>query len=286
MPYLGLFPDRNTAVSALSGCTAGFVAVMVAHPVETIKVRMQAQKTGYRWRDILTLVKNPYYGIAPHLPHYGAMNILRFGAYEFAKPLFGVRDGQTMCHWQRFACGSFSGLMVAGTLHPFFVVRTIQQANRIGFQETVSTLWNLEGVRGFFRTYDVNLIRLGVAFGVFFSSYAVVKERLSDRDGRLGALGRSLAGGITGVMTWSSIYPIDVLQSRLVTQPIGHRTYHRARDCAMDMYREGGLRIFTRGYSAVLIRAFPVNAILLPVSDFLRQWFFHNLPAGQAVWAS
>ena len=284
MPYLGVFPDRNTAVSALAGCTAGFIAVLVAHPVESIKVRMQANQTGFRWRDLASLVRNPYYGILPHLPHYAAMNVLRFGGYEFAKPLFGVRSGTEPTFAQRFGAGSFSGLIVAATLHPFFVVRVIQQANRYSFRDTLTQLWQREGMRGFYRTYDLNLLRLGFAFGVFFGAYPLVRERLAARFPEWPTLSRSLAGGCTGVLTWSSIYPLDVVQSRLVAQKIGDRSYTGARHCVQTMVAEGGWRIFGRGYSAVLIRAFPVNAILLPVADSCSGFYRQHLPEGRDVW--
>ena len=85
----------------------------------------------------------------------------------------------------------------------------------------------------------------------------------------------------SGVLTWTSIYPIDVLQSRMVTRS---QEYNRGTVAAVrSLISEGGgglggWRIFGRGYAAVLMRAIPVNALLLPVSDILRAAFDRLLP--------
>ena len=46
------------------------------------------------------------------------------------------------------------------------------------------------------------------------------------------------------------------------------------------MGQEAGLGGFTRGYSAVLLRAGPVNAVLLPMNEAAQPLVERLLPAG------
>eukprot|EP00906_Rhabdomonas_costata_P024142 RCo034741 len=192
--YLWVFPSRDAAVGALSGASAGFVALLVAHPIETFKVRLQATPgpsvrscrtlraaLGVYWR---LLWVRPYSGIAIHLPQYAALNALRFAAFEAAKPWVGViPNGPPPTTKQLFLSGAFAGVVVAATLHPLFMLKTMQQAQRSSILPTVRALWAQEGLRGFYRTFCLGFFRYSVALGVFFSAFPWLRARLTATPG-------------------------------------------------------------------------------------------------------
>lgn len=82
-----------------------------------------------------------------------------------------------------------------------------------------------------------------------------------------------LCGGIAGIATWASVFPLDVIKTRLQAQtgtypegrPLlssqGNRqalsTFHMAR----ETYRAEGMKAFYRGLGVCSVRAFIVNAI-------------------------
>jgi len=68
-----------------------------------------------------------------------------------------------------------------------------------------------------------------------------------------------LAGGAAGMISWLSLYPIDVVKSRF--QAEDSSKYKSTWDCAMKSYRADGWRVFTQGMVSTLLRAFPTNAI-------------------------
>ena len=90
-----------------------------------------------------------------------------------------------------------------------------------------------------------------------------------------------LCGGIAGVVTWASIFPLDVIKTRLQTQPSqitplleeaplltrehSHGNSTRggvgAYGIAKIAYREEGFAVFFRGLGVCSIRAFIVNAV-------------------------
>ena len=54
-----------------------------------------------------------------------------------------------------------------------------------------------------------------------------------------------LAGGTAGTIQWlPPMYCLDVIKSRMQTAPRG--TYSGIKDCATQMYAEGGYKVFFR----------------------------------------
>jgi len=75
-----------------------------------------------------------------------------------------------------------------------------------------------------------------------------------------------LAGGISGIFCWLLSYPQDVIKTRIQTQPAN--AFPRSRwipdggffSCARQIWRSEGVRGYWKGFSPVLLSAFPVNA--------------------------
>jgi solute carrier family 25 carnitine/acylcarnitine transporter 20/29 len=98
-----------------------------------------------------------------------------------------------------------------------------------------------------------------------------------------------LCGGFAGVITWASVFPLDVVKTRLQTQ---HAPYSSsgptqgllalrpagAWRVAKDAYREGGMRVFFRGLGVCSIRAFIVNGVQWAAYE----WIMHELGQGRA----
>ncbi|ORZ30865.1 mitochondrial carrier domain-containing protein [Catenaria anguillulae PL171] len=114
------------------------------------------------------------------------------------------------------------------------------------------------GPLGFYRGGLVTLARDGPGYAVYFLVYEGLKQVLgNDR------MGQFWAGGMAGVVSWASIYPLDVLKSRIqVSEPAkGVGATREAWHVAKDMWKQEGKGVFVRGMRPTLIRAFYVNAI-------------------------
>lgn len=112
-----------------------------------------------------------------------------------------------------------------------------------------------------------------------FWSYEYCKRLLASEDDDPQKVGLKvlLCGGIAGVATWASVFPLDMVKTRLQAQTIGvspedrsllqsQPTQHtrqplNAYQLARQAYREDGLRVFYRGLGVCSIRAFIVNAV-------------------------
>ena len=134
--------------------------------------------------------------------------------------------------------------------------------------------------RGLFRGMGVTLWRETPAFGMYFATYDTIKSRvenlLEDKDDHHPIpthahawAASALAGGISGAWTWAIIYPFDVIKSRIQTAPLDRHLQKGMWTVARELVEENGWRYMFRGLGVTLVRAFPVNAIIFPVYEFV-----------------
>lgn len=80
------------------------------------------------------------------------------------------------------------------------------------------------------------------------------------------------AGGVGGVFYWALTYPTDVIKSTMMsdaTEP-AKRKYTGIVDCALKIYRDGGVKNLFRGFTPCLLRAIPANGVMIFVVDQCR----------------
>ncbi|CAD7700328.1 unnamed protein product [Ostreobium quekettii] len=124
------------------------------------------------------------------------------------------------------------------------------------------------GVQGLFRGLPVTLLRDTPSHGVYFYVYHHIKDIIESKGhaqcSAVGApaVGMFLAGGVAGVVSWLSVYPLDVCKSRVQALDRDRSPYKTWVECAAQIYRLEGAAPFWRGLIATLYRAFLVNAAI------------------------
>lgn len=176
------------------------------------------------------------------------------------------------------------------------------------------------GVRGLYRGFVCTTWREVPAFGLYFSAYDYIKDTVSNELASSSIIGAStagarglsnddgakdidmssmkknmlhtwaassLAGGLSGALTWAIIYPFDVIKTRIQTSSLDTPIEKRR---IMYIYRqimqEHGWRFFFRGLGVTLLRAFPVNAIIFPVYEFTLEHLTESGIGGPSTLAS
>ena len=83
---------------------------------------------------------------------------------------------------------------------------------------------------------------------------------------------RMLAAATAGCVSWTSVYPLDVIKSQLQLDIAGDK-YTSCYDCYRKLLTEGGgWRRLTQGISYTLIRAAPVAATILPLYEITKEF--------------
>jgi solute carrier family 25 (mitochondrial carnitine/acylcarnitine transporter), member 20/29 len=278
-------------------------------------------------------------GTAAPVLGYGALNALLFVSYHRSEAVFKSilslpPDKPNL--WTTWLGGAAGGLASWVVSAPTEVVKCRAQLGLpfpSGSTETgngggtssswrvAKQIWLSEGVRGFYFGGAVTALRDSVGYGFYFWSYQLgtryfarprddsdISAGISSPSGGFisqDALKVLLCGGIAGIVTWASIFPLDVIKTRMQAQPLppphpnlspsasaataverrpllgahssssessaagkpGHRL--GAVQIAREAYREGGIGVFFRGLGVCSVRAFIVNAVQWAVYEWI-----------------
>lgn len=122
------------------------------------------------------------------------------------------------------------------------------------------------GMAGVFRGMGPTLLREGHGMGVYFLSYEyIVQQRLKSigiaRD-QVPISTSMMAGGISGIILWTMVYPFDVVKSYMQTDSMNprERRFRSSLDVVRYIQKVYGLKGFVRGVEPTLLRAPFVNA--------------------------
>ncbi|KPI43919.1 Mitochondrial carnitine carrier [Cyphellophora attinorum] len=149
-----------------------------------------------------------------------------------------------------------------------------------------------EGIPGLFRGGTLTSLRDAVGYGWYFWSYEVCKrlliaQRTPDWWAELKGWEVVVAGGVAGVVTWASVYPLDVVKTRVqcwvpsgnvgseregLLGGTGREKPPRTWEVVKEVWKEAGIRGFYRGIGVCSLRAFVVNAVQWYAYEGIMGW--------------
>ena len=205
--------ERKNINSFIAGSITGISEVILGYPLDTIKVNLQNKSF-----DISKLhIKYLYSGCSYPLLTNSIIISLEFGVFNY----FRNKDYSIT-----------SSGMLAGTATSFVMA----PVDRFKIKKQIlSNNVYTNPYRGF----QYVLAREIPATALYFNSYYYFKEKTSIMT----------AGGITGVITWSVMYPVDVIKTRMQSD-----SYKTLKDALVvkGMYN---------GIFPCLLRAVCINAV-------------------------
>uniref|UniRef100_A0A667H156 Solute carrier family 25 member 45 n=1 Tax=Lynx canadensis TaxID=61383 RepID=A0A667H156_LYNCA len=219
----------------VAGWISGALGLVLGHPFDTVKVRLQTQTT---YRGIIDCMVKTYrhesvYCLAP-------FDLIKVRLQNQTEPR-ARPPGSPPPRYR-------------GPVHCAVSI----------FQE--------EGPRGLFRGAWALTLRDTPTMGIYFVTYELCRQ--STRDGQDPSPATVLvAGGFAGISSWAVATPLDVIKSRLQMAGLKRRAYRGVLDCMVSSARQEGLGVFFRGLTINSARAFPVNAVtFLSYEYLLRSW--------------
>ncbi|XP_035500448.1 solute carrier family 25 member 45 isoform X1 [Scophthalmus maximus] len=273
----------------VAGSVSGALGLAVGHPVDTVKVRLQARSM---YKGIFHCVAKTYSceglrgffkGMAFPVLTTGIANSIVFGSYSNALDYLTQSEscGRTKpaSAAQVFTAGCFSGLMQVFVCAPIDLVKVRLQgqtcADRYrGPVHCVAVILKEEGARGLFRGGTALALRDVPCYGLYFLPYEVTRSALTGSGKQPDTFAILMAGGVAGVVTWVFATPMDVVKARLQMSGAGGREYRGVLHCMRVSAREEGVRVFFKGLLLNSLRAFPVNAITFLSYESLMKLFY------------
>lgn len=252
----------------IAGTMGGLCGVVVGHPFDTIKIRLQTgATTGGAWSVLSQIVRTEspaalYKGMLSPMIGEAANNCILFGVYGMLKP-FQERHNHSSASVA--ISGALAGTAISVVVCPSELVKTQLQNNRDsfrfrseGFAGCVSRIVRDSGPLGLFHGYRITLAREIVFNACYFFIYEhckrllVARRQTAKETVQATSIDYLLAGGLAGTGAWALSYPIDVAKTCIQA---------RSDNFVLENWREYGFRFFYRGFWTTIFRSFPVNAV-------------------------
>ena len=283
--YIELQPKATSVASSIksfiSGGFGGICAVLVGHPFDLIKTRLQTAPPGtYSGSIDVTMktiradgVKGLYRGMGPPLIGVTPIFALSFFSYDLGKKLVYAatpnRTNSTLSLAELSAAGFFSAIptvLVAGPAERIKVLLQLQGQSSSGPKyngpvDVVRQLYKEGGLRSIFKGTGGTLARDGPGSAAYFAAYEIAKRSLTPAGSDpndLNIVTTITAGGLAGMANWALAIPPDVVKSRYQGAPEG--TYKSFMDCARKTVMADGVGALFKGFGPAMSRAFPANA--------------------------
>ncbi|GFZ50836.1 Carrier protein YMC1, mitochondrial [Saitozyma sp. JCM 24511] len=268
----------QTQKDLVGGSVGGVAQVLVGQPFDIVKVRVQTAPPGTYASPLdcatkLLKADGPlgfYKGTLTPLLGIGACVSIQFGALEWAKRTFGSRKlpGQELNLAELWASGAIAGVANTAVANPVEHIRIRLQTQPevtprlyAGPLDCAIKLYRQGGMSGLFKGQVSTMWRDGVGYGSYFMAYEWLVQRHIRVNGvkreEISPLWAVTFGAAAGYALWASIYPVDVIKSKLQTDSLdpSKRQYRGMVDCAIKVWRAQGLKGFTGGLAPTLIRS-------------------------------
>ncbi|EFN53292.1 hypothetical protein CHLNCDRAFT_53838 [Chlorella variabilis] len=257
----------------LAGGIGGAFGVIAGQPLDTIRIRQQqpgAGGAGARQfaRAILAAEggRSFFRGMGYPLCTAALQTAVVFQAYGIAaRHLAGGQPTTALSLPQVFYAGCFAEgpAGAPGYVDPLALLASILRS---------------EGPRGLYRGTAITCIRDFPSHGVYFAVYEACRELFepgSRAGGSDSAAALWVAGGLAGTLSWLSVYPFDVVKTRMQAAAASQSVY-------AGSHAAEGAQAFFRGLTTTLGRAFLVNGAIFTAYEVAHKLLSQQAPAAAA----
>jgi solute carrier family 25 uncoupling protein 8/9 len=257
--------DLPLLPSMMCGGIAGSIAEILTLPLDTAKVRLQLAKLkaqpgeAIKYKNLTDcLVKIPkeegffklWSGYAPGIQRQLVFASLRIGLYFPMRNII-AGDDPTPSLWKKILTGLCTGAIGITVANPTDVVKIRMQADGFrpagtpprytGTFNAYSTIYQQEGLKGFWTGWGPNVVRNSVINAAELSSYDQFKEFFLTRqildDNTTCHIVCGFLAGLVAVIVGS---PVDVMKTRMMNAKKGTgEQYKSLVDCFVRTLKEG-----------------------------------------------
>ncbi|GAA5944752.1 hypothetical protein JCM10213_009209 [Rhodosporidiobolus nylandii] len=281
-----------------AGTASGITKLIVGHPFDVVKVRLQCSPPGTYAGPLDALRKTVgregpralYKGATPPAFGWTISDAMLMGSLHqyrmvIAKWETGARsgwrdDGEGPArNGEKEALGlSLGGHFLAGLLAGqtvcFVAAPTEHLKARLQMQTVGPKLYSgpidcakkviqVKGVTGLWTGLGGTLIFrswMGAMFLGYELNLRFLKKYFPDMNK---GTANFVAGGMASNIFWTCAFPADAVKNRIMTDNLVNPRYPTWWSCAKGIWAEGGVKAYYRGFVPSILRAFPTNASAL-----------------------
>ncbi|KAI9534610.1 hypothetical protein NQZ68_012843 [Dissostichus eleginoides] len=147
---------------------------------------------------------------------------------------FTVEEKQTGMWWRHLVAGGGAGAVSRTFTAPLDRLKVMMQVygsrtNNMCIMPGMMQMIREGCMKSLWRRNGVNIIKIAPETALKFMAYEQIKKWICNDKQTLGILDRFVAGSLAGVLAQSTIYPMEVLKTRLALRKTGQ--YSSISDC-------------------------------------------------------
>lgn len=280
----------------VAGGFGGVAGVVAGYPLDTLRIRQQSSNSGSAMNIFRRVVATEgpsalYRGMGAPLASVTFQNAMVFQTYAvLSRACDKSVDPREPPSYKGVALGGVgTGALQSLILSPVELLKIRLQlkqnpplgsSTEIGPTKLAKTILKTEGFRGLYRGLTITVLRDAPAHGLYFWTYEYMREKLHPGCRKTGqeTLNTMLvAGGLAGVASWISCYPLDVIKTRLQAQTKASMKYSGIVDCFRKSVEKDGYRVLFRGLGTAVARAFVVNGAIFAAYELSLRCLFSGV---------
>ncbi|XVF13617.1 hypothetical protein REPUB_Repub08aG0223000 [Reevesia pubescens] len=281
----------DVAKDLTAGTVGGAAQLIVGHPFDTIKVKLQSQPAPLpgqplKYAGAMDAVKQTlaaegprglYKGMGAPLATVAAFNAVLFTVRGQMEALLRSEPGVPLTVNQQVLAGAGAGVAVSFLACPTELIKCRLQAQsaladsgsagmavKYGGPMDVArhVLRSEGGVRGLFKGLVPTLAREVPGNAAMFGVYEAVKQYMAGGPdtSKLGRGSLIVAGGVAGASFWFSVYPTDVVKSVLQVDDYKNPKYTGSINAFRTILASEGVKGLYKGFGPAMARSVPANA--------------------------
>uniref|UniRef100_A0A8C8FLM9 EF-hand domain-containing protein n=1 Tax=Oncorhynchus tshawytscha TaxID=74940 RepID=A0A8C8FLM9_ONCTS len=223
------------------------------------------------WRDHFLF--NPAHNLNEIIRYWKHSSVLDIGESIAIPDEFTEEEKISGGWWKQLSAGAMAGAVSRTGTAPLDRVKVFMQvhsskSNRVtllgGFKQMIKE----GGMASLWRGNGVNVLKIAPETAIKFMAYEQYKKLLTPEGGKVQTHQRFMAGSLAGATAQSSIYPMEMMKTRLTLGKTGQ--YNGMFDCAKKILRKEGIKAFYKGYTPNMIGIIPYAGIDLAVYESLK----------------
>ncbi|KAK2974147.1 hypothetical protein RJ640_021438 [Escallonia rubra] len=243
----------------------------LAHFVEHVDKDNNGIITFEEWRDFLLLY--PHEATLENIYHYWE----RVYLVDIGEQAVIPEGISKHVHASKYLiAGGVAGAASRTVTAPLDRLKVVLQVQttRAHILPAVKNIWKEGGFLGFFRGNGLNVIKVAPESAIKFYTYEMLKNFIADtigeEKGDIGTAGRLLAGGMAGAVAQTTIYPMDLVKTRLQTCVCEGGKVPSIGKLSKGILVQEGPRAFYRGLVPSLLGIIPYAGIDLAAYEALK----------------
>lgn len=277
--------------SVAAAGSSAVITVTGIHPIDVVKTRLQVSGDGtngarnYKALGIGGTVRviaseeGPaafWKGIGAAWLREASYTSLRLGLYGPIKHAMHLKADSHFV--MKFTAGSLAGAIGSVVGNPFDVLKTrmmtAEGSKPPTMAEASASLMKAQGIAGFYRGIEANVMRAMVLNGTKMSCYDTIKGEIV-KSGLVpkGLATQFVAAFGAGFFMACTVAPFDMVRTRLMNQPPDAKVYNGFVDCVVKIVAKEGPGGLYAGFIPIWARFAPTTCLQLVIFEQIKPIF-------------